>query len=513
MTVSRYAIRQSLREAARRPGFVVSVVVTMGLTMGALIAVLTLSYLVLFKPLSYPEQEKLVALNYEIYNSEAEQLSSNFIYSAAEALYTDHCDIAFSQCALLFYDREVLASDITQRTAATAYVTPEWFNLLATKMALGRALSSEEGFADDRPVAVISYRAWQELFDGRDDILQQSVRIAGSNFQIVGVTSPDFIEPTLNGNNALTDIWMPWFFNGSPFRDDWSNNDFRIRFLGKLKPGVNATQAASLLTNLSEQEFFENVNSLPRFSGWSMNIEVKSLKDVISSDTNKTIYLLMAGVTGLLIIAVANITNLFMARTAEKHRQLAIKAALGARKSHLRSEFFLETFILLLVAALFALVIAHSGFILMRVYFSELLPRLNELGLNYISISAALALVCLLTAFFVYVCSSLIDYKHLNNALQASGKGTGATVSKKARNGLIASQVAVAAVLTFSNLVLFGNAVERIERLWVLPPIEWLICNWILLMICQTRCLFYWSSSVKCYSCQRLRRLLLAVLH
>lgn len=464
MTISRYAIRQSLLESGKRPGFVISVIVTMGLTMGALIAVLTLGYLVLFKPLPYPEQEKLVALDYDIYNSEGNLLSSSFIYPAAESLYTDHCDIAFSQCTLLFYDREVLASDASQRTAATAYVTPEWFNLLASKMALGRALSPEEGFADDRPVAVVSYRAWQDLFDGRDDILQQSVRIAGTNFQIVGVVSPDSIEPTLNGNNALTDIWMPWFFNGSPFRDDWSNNDFRIRFLGKLKPGVNATQAASLLSNFSEQDFFANVNSLPRFADWSMKITVKSLKDVISSDTNKTIYLLVAGVAGLLIIAVANITNFFMARTAEKYRQLAIKAALGARKSHLRSEIFLETFLLLLVAALFALGIAHSGFIVMQVYFAELLPRLNELGLNYISVSAALVLIGVLTVIFVYVCSSLIDYKNLNNALQTSGKGTGATVSKRARNWLIASQVAVAAVLTFSNLVLFGNAIERIDR-------------------------------------------------
>jgi len=459
-----YAIDQQVGNLCKRPGFVIGVVTTLGLTMGALIAVLTLGYLVLFKPLPYPDQDRLVVLNYKIFNTDATPFSSGFIHPAAESLYKNHCNLAFTECALLFYDREVLASDSLQRTAATTYVTPEWFSLFAPKMAMGRVLSPDEGFGQDRPVAVLSYQAWQNFFGGREDVLEQSVHIAGTNFNIVGVTAESFSEPTINLNNEHTDIWLPWYFNGSPLRDNWGNSDYGIRFFGKMKFDINENQAAIILAPMSELDFATNVNSLPRFSGWFMELDARLLKSVISTGKTKPVYLLLLGVIGLLIIAVVNITNLFMARTVEKHRQLAIKAALGARKNHLRSEFFVETFLLLSFAALVALGVAHLCFIVMKAYFSELLPRLSELRLNYISIASAILLVWVLSIIFVYVCSSLIDYRKLNSALQSSGKGTGAQVSKRARNWLIASQVAVATVLTFSNLTLFGNAVERIER-------------------------------------------------
>jgi ABC-type antimicrobial peptide transport system permease subunit len=204
--------------------------------------------------------------------------------------------------------------------------------------------------------------------------------------------------------------------------------------------------------------------SIPFFSGWSIQMKLESFQIAIVGDSQNTVYKLLAGVFGLVLIAFANIANLFMSRTAEQQRQLAIYAALGAKKSHLFRGLLAESGLLMFLSLLVALVIASLGFSLLQANLASELPRINELGVNSITFFASVILTFSFALLFAFLSSKMINYRALNSMLQASGKGTGVQVSKRFRQALIVSQVAIATVLVFANITLFKEAVDTITQ-------------------------------------------------
>jgi ABC-type antimicrobial peptide transport system permease subunit len=168
-------------------------------------------------------------------------------------------------------------------------------------------------------------------------------------------------------------------------------------------------------------------------------------------------------VIGLVLIACLNITNLFMARTAEKQRQMAIQAAIGATKKHLFKGMLAETSLLMFMSIIIALVLAKVGFSVMQQYLGAILPRVSELSINPVTFGSAVLITVVFALFFAKLSTSMINYRALNTTLQSSGKGSGLQVSKKIRQVLIASQVALATVLVFANISLLKDAVKTIN--------------------------------------------------
>ena len=193
-------------------------------------------------------------------------------------------------------------------------------------------------------------------------------------------------------------------------------------------------------------------------------MQLESFQTAIVGDSQNTVYKLLAGVFGLVLIAFANIANLFMSRTAEQQRQLAIYAALGAKKSHLFRGLLAESGLLMLLSVLVALVIASLGFYLLQANLATELPRINELGVNSSTIFSSVILAVSFALLFAFLSSKMINYRALNSMLQASGKGAGVQVSKRFRQGLIVSQVAIATVLIFANIALFKEAIDTIRQ-------------------------------------------------
>jgi ABC-type antimicrobial peptide transport system permease subunit len=176
------------------------------------------------------------------------------------------------------------------------------------------------------------------------------------------------------------------------------------------------------------------------------------------------VYLLLAGVIGLVLIACANISNLFMSRTAEQQRQLAIHAAVGATKRKLFSTIVAETGLLMVISVILALIIATVGFFVMQLFLAQKLPRVDELAVNWVTLTSAAAISAMLALFFAGLSSRMINYRALNATLQSSGKGTGVQVSKKIRKLLIMSQVAVVTSLVFVNISLFKDSITTINQ-------------------------------------------------
>lgn len=458
-----YLIKQAWMSLKQKPGFVVAVVTTLGITLGALLCVITLNYLLLVKPLMYPEQDRIVVVNHRIVDADNTTKKDAFSYPGLVHLYTSN--EAFEQSAMMYFSQDVITSNEKQPLVNVTFTTPEIHRLLASTLTLGRMFEESEKLDSNNPVAILNYHTWQNEFSGRQDILEQKITIGGISYRIVGILSEDFVEPELYSIGRQTHVWLPWDFNyGASYnKQSYTNITENYRYIGLLKEGIHNLQAEMLLTPIVSERWQNGVSHMAFFKDWSVKVEVRQLKDVVLGDSSSISIMMLLGVIGLALVACLNISNLFMARTAEKQRQLAIQAALGATKRHLFNAVFSEISILMIISMCLALVVSQVCFFIMQQHLNKILPRIEELSLNMVTFGVAIALCVVLVLFFSKLSISLVDYRYLNISLQSSGKGNGIQVSKKSRHVLIASQVALATVLIFINLTLFKDSLKIIN--------------------------------------------------
>jgi putative ABC transport system permease protein len=462
-----YQLKQAWAGLSAKRGFLVTVVTTLGSTLGALLCILTLAYVVIAKPLPYPDQQHLYQLNAFTVDEKGEQYATpDYTYPGLVHLFDNQT--LFIQSALVHYGDGVLSSQPTKPSVNTTSVTPGWFTLLDSKIALGRTFEQTEAKDSYNPVAILSYETWQNEFNSDSTILEQTVTISGASFRVVGVLAEAFIEPQLSGIGVKTDIFLPWDYNSFNFdperRVDWSLFSAKFRFFGKLDSPFSITQFEQTLTTLANDTWQENTTDILGFKGWSIKMELQSFKNAILGDSKNTVLLLLAGVIGLVLVACANITNLFMSRTAEQQRQLAIQAAVGASKSHLFQTLFAQSGLVVFISVLVALVIASGGFWVLQHYLALRLPRVDELAINSVTLGSALLIALLLGLFFARLSANMIKYRALNATLQSSGKGTGIQVSQKVRRWLVISQVTIVTLLVFVNMGLLRDSLKIIHQ-------------------------------------------------
>jgi predicted permease len=462
-----YQLKQANSSLNKKPGFIALVSATIGLTLGALLCVLTLGYVLLYKPLPYPDQERLVVVEHpfidrSLTDDPGKTMFKAFTYPSLMALQDEQT--VFSQTALASPKQGVLTNHSALPTVEATYVTPGWFTLLNIPMKLGRSFAPSESKNSYNPVAVISHKSWQNEFAATPDILDRKIEFGGVSFSIVGVTAPDFVEPQVYRVRRQTQLWLPWDFNpvGEEDRKNWGRI-FGGHMVGKLAIGVTPSQAEQSITPIVNSKWQAAMAGNPSNAGRSIGLELQSFESKILGDSAQVIYLLLASVFGLIVIAITNIANLFMSRTAQKQRALSIQAALGAKKRHLFQALLAESTLLMFYSLLLALVVASVGFWLLQQHLHALLPRIEEVSLNAFTLGTAFVISSLIALLLAYLGAASINYKALNTTLQSSGKGTGVQVSKKLRQVLMVCQVAVATVLIFVNISLFKAAIEGIN--------------------------------------------------
>ncbi|KZN32601.1 hypothetical protein N480_25465 [Pseudoalteromonas luteoviolacea S2607] len=461
-----YQLKQAWAGLCVKKGFLVTIVTTLGITLGALLCILTLAYVMILKPLPYPEQEDLYQVNSAVIDSERGRLGAAFEYPILIKLFDDQT--VFSQSALVRYESGVVSSLPSQPTVKSTFVTPGWFELLDINMAMGRTFEETENKDTHNPVAILSYHSWQNDFGGDSSILEQTLTLGGTNFRIVGVVADSFIEPELNGSGVKTDIFLPWDFNAYGMnprsREGYGNFSFDQRFIGKLDSTLSIPQVEETLTTPLNLLWRENVHTFDGFENWTIRMELQPFKETVLGDSQNTVLLLLAGVVGLILIACTNITNLFMSRTADQQRELAIQAAVGANKRHIFRTLFAQSGLVVSMSMAVALIISTVGFWILQQYLALRLPRVEELAINGVTLGAALFITLLLGFTFARISASMINYRALNSTLQSSGKGTGIQVSPTVRRWLIISQVSIVTILVFVNIGLLKDSLKIINQ-------------------------------------------------
>ncbi|WP_281560960.1 ABC transporter permease [Thalassomonas sp. RHCl1] len=446
------------------PGFIVIVASILGLTIGTLIAVFKLNYLLFAKPLPYPDQERLFKLEYVIHNEHHQGVWGGHTYPGSIKMYEDN-DV-LEQVGLVYRDTQMLTSHGEQPTVDTSFVTPEYFSMTNASARLGRVLHQSEALKTHKKVAVISYRAWQELFGGNENILNEKLSLNGSQYAIIGVLKKDYLEPEIGPVGLKTDIFLPWDMNTAVSRVTraWDGFLSRINVFAKVKEGVSVNHAQDRLSALINPHFKQNTMQEPSFKSYYARYQLIPLKSAITGDSGKISLLLLAGVLILVTMAATNILNLFLSRVVHRQRALAIHAALGANSVHLFKSLFTESVIIMGITWIVALVLAQLSFVTLRDIASEFLPFTQELSLDLISAAFGLAVTLLLAVIFALMSIKTIKYRELNKVLQSSGKGSGLQISKRTQQMLIASQICLAIILLFANSQLFKHSIASINQ-------------------------------------------------
>jgi len=458
-----YLLRQAAQGLRKKIGFVSSVVITMGVVLGVLLCVSTLAYLLLVKPLPYEDQDRLYRVDHIRVNKQGDRLIPAFTFPGIMHLYENQ-DV-FSDAALISYGNDVISSAINQPAVSIGYITPEWFKLFDGRFTLGRDFGENEAVNTNHPVAILSYKTWQKEFAGDPKILSNSLDISGITYKIVGVVAESFVEPKIHGIRHETGVWLPWDYTFATLgRDKWRWTNRGLAFVGKLKGNTTEEQAQQTIEPLVNDKWQENGTGLDFFNGAHIEIEMSSFKNIILGDSRGTIYLLLAGALGLVFIAFTNIANLFVSRAAEQKQTLAIHAAVGAKESQLFYTLLAESSLLMILSILLAFVIAVGGFWLVQQNLATVLPRVDELSVDFFTFGIATFISISFAFLFAYLGRNTIKYKALNSLLQSSGKGTGVQVSKRLRRLLIISQIGIATILVFANISLLQKAVQTINE-------------------------------------------------
>ena len=313
-----------------------------------------------------------------------------------------------------------------------AVVTTNTFDYLAVPPLLGRAISEEDGRPGAAPVFVMNYRLWQREFAGDSKILGTIFVLNGKPTILVGIMPPQFDAFGAN-------FWLP----ATPNYGD-------LQLMGRLKPGVGIETAAADLDAVAHRMHKPNPDGV--FPEEKFAIAPQTLLDSLIGNFRKTLYLLVAAVLLLLLIACSNVANLLLARATAREREIAVRATLGATRGRLIRQLLVESFLLATAATAAGCVFAYFGLkVVVALIPAGTLPEATVIHMNAPVLFLSLGLTILTTIFCGLTPALHVVRGDLQPRLAGGGKGAGGNFRhSKLRGGLVVSEVALSIVLLIS---------------------------------------------------------------
>ena len=427
--------RHSLRLLARAPGFTAVAVLTIALGIGANSAIFSVINGVALKPLGYPEPDRLVYLT-----SQFPTLGfDKFWISPPEYFELRERSRSFEDIAA-YRAGAVNLSEGTQPERVNAlFVTANMFDVLGVRPMLGQPITPAQDAPNADPVVVLSYELWNRIFAADRSVIGRTVEINGVRTTIVGVAPPGF-----DLHDARAQVWMPLGLDPANRQNRGSHG---LYLVARTKPGVTAAQAnADLEGQLRQWGQLNPDTHVPNDS--THRVQMTSLRDEVIGNVRTALWVLQGAVGLVLLIACANVANLLLARAESRHKEFAIRTALGAGRGRILRQFLVEGLVLATVSSAVGLVLAHWGLRALLAANPESIPRAAEIGLDP-SVLAFTAGIALLTGL-IFALAPLLHTsgEAMANALKEGGtRTTATTVRNRVRRGLVVAEIALAVTL------------------------------------------------------------------
>ena len=442
--------RHAWRALVRTPAFLFTAVATLALAIGAVVGMFSVVNTVLLRPLPFPDPDRLVVLSGTAPGSD---LSPRFGLSQEFYLHYKERSQLLDGIFMFGAGTSTLRTENRVERVPMAFPTNDIYATLGVRPQLGRLPVAED---EDR-VVVISDRLWSSWF-GRDrSVVGKTYFVSGRMREVIGVLPPEFSFPT---EEML--LWVAGEIRPAQIRP----GQFGVPVVARMKPGVTREQLAAELTRLSKD--------LPaRFGGsasYARIIEKHSavvdplLDRLVGPTAGTSLWVLLGAVTVVLLIACANVANLFLVRSEGRRRQLAVRRAIGASRAQLVRLQMVEAFLIALLAGGLAVILSVVTLPLFVRAAPEGIPRLGQAGLDLSTLAAAFGLVVVAAL----ACGAIPALHASSPDLSRLRDGARGSTGRRhfGRDVLVVGQTALALVLLIGSALL----VESFQRLRNVDP-------------------------------------------
>ena len=442
--------RHAWRALLRTPGFLVTSVVTLALAIGAVVGMFSVVNTVLLRPLPFPDSDRLVVLAGTAPGSD---LPDTFGLGAEFYVHYKERSQLLDGIFMFAGGTSTLRTDDRVERISMAFPTNEIWATLGVRPQLGRLPT----FEDEDRVFVISDRLWTTWFGRDPGVIGKRFFASGQVREVVGVMPPDFHFPS-----DQTLLWIPGPIRPTEIRP----GQLGAPVVARMKPGATREQLATELTQLSKElpGRFGGPPNYARIIQQHNAVVFPVLERMVGPTTTTSLWVLLGAVSVVLLIACANVANLFMVRAEGRRRDLAVRRAIGASRGQLVRLQMMEALIVALLAGGLAVILSAVTLPLFLRAAPEGIPRLGQVTLDLQTVAAAFVLV-LLTAL---ACGTIPALHASSPDLSRLKEGARGSTGRRhfGRDALVVGQTALALVLLIGSALL----VQSFQRLRNVDP-------------------------------------------
>jgi putative ABC transport system permease protein len=436
-------IRFGLRTLAKSPGFTAVAIVALALGIGANTCIFSIADAFLLKPLNIPDPEHLVVV------AELAPGQTKDTNSVSAANYMDWKAQAKSFDAMGVYewdDVNLTSPNALPEKVQGFKVSQNIFEMCGEQPLLGRTFLPEEDQPGHDGVVIIGERLWTRRFGGDAHIIGQELHIDGRPYTVIGIMRKNFDFP------QTAELWIPMAFTPQQLQDRKAH--FFLA-LGKLKPGATAESAGAEMKTIAKRLSDTYPDSNHNWSSRVISIRIFELGD----DTIQYTVMLLGAVGFLLLIVCANVTNLQLVRGASRHKEMAIRVALGGSRWRLVRQLLTESVLVAMGGALLGLVMAKWAVSLVVVHMPPEVAKYIP-GWNEIRLDSRAMLFTMIAGIVAGIVSGLLPAFQgarldVNETLKEGGRSSSSARGRHyLRNSLVITQVALATILVVGSALL-----------------------------------------------------------
>ncbi len=429
-------IRHSFRTLIKSPGFAIIAILALALGIGANTAIFSVIDRVLLRPLPYPDSERIMRLQRHFPNGDGASVSiPKFMAWKKSRAFQAMAAYDFGGVGM-----NLGAGDRPNPLTAVR-VTAGFFDVFGVKPMIGRTFSPQEDLPNAGKFAVVTYNFWKERLNADREIAGKTILLNSEPYVVSGVL------PKWYKADPPADLYLPQQF------DPNSNNQGHIYYVaGRLAPGASAASAQAELKVIAEQLRAAN----PDFTDKNETVGVVPLRVAIGGDIRLALLILAGAVSFVLLMACANVASLLLARAASRHREIAIRTAIGASRGQIVRQLLTESMILAFAGGVAGLGLGAAGIRLLLAFSPGNIPRINDpehptAALSMIDwrVLVFLFLISLLTGVLFGLMPAIrVSRLDVNSALKESSSRSGTGLkNNRIRGLLVIGEVSLAIVL------------------------------------------------------------------
>lgn len=429
-------LRHSWRVLIKSPGFALIAVGALALGIGANTAIFSVIEKVLLRPLPFHESERILQIRRHLPQSE----DSSF--SVPRFMAMRDCQAFQSMAIYTFGSLTVnLGSGDYPDPVTAMHVSADFFDVFGVSPVVGRTFSRQEDLPHAGKFAVLTYGFWKNRFSGDPAIVGRTLALNKETYAIIGVLPEDY-QP-----DPPTQVYLPSQLDPASV----DQGDIYI-VSGRLKPGVTIQTAKAELAVISDRFRSAHPDAMDK----DETVTAVPLRDAISGDVRPALLIIGGAVSFVLLIACANVANLLLARAAGRHRELAVRTAVGASRGRIVSQLLTESMLLAIAGGAAGLLVAEMGVKALLAFSPGDIPRINDPGHPMSTVSALdwrvllflLGISILTGVIFGLLPALRISKLDVNVALKESASRSGTGLKhNRVRGALVVAEIALALVL------------------------------------------------------------------